>query len=126
MSNRPAPTSPEAGRVPATVRKPLRPRATGRVIVRALNSLRSRAFRLITRAAHQARTVGVLFPVLSLGHERDGTIRERRSLSERGDPLLSGAAILADVTGQFHPGMTQDPDSWIAAVKQSQETGKRS
>ena len=96
MSNRPAPTSPEAGRAPATVRKPLRPRAKGRLIVRALNSLRSRAFRLITRAAHQARTVGVLSPVLSLGHERDGTIRERRSLSERGDPLLSGAAILAE------------------------------
>ncbi len=86
-----------------------------RTIEHAVNSQRSRTFRLITRADHEARTVVALSPVLFSRYERDATIREIRSLSERVEPLLLGAAILADMTGQFHPGMTQDPDSWIAA-----------
>lgn len=48
-------------------------------------------------------------------HRRDGTIREVRSLSENVSPLLMGAALLCDFTGQFHPGTRQDPNSWIAA-----------
>lgn len=73
-----------------------------------------------TRSDEESRAIhvypirrGTFFRVYR--HESGGAIRTIRSLSGRVPPMLAGAALLCDFTGEFHPGRRQDPDSWIAA-----------